>query len=96
MPKCAHPAVRNDNVPPKRGMDRRLVATTPRADTLDFGLWSCYTVIPCPRLRGGRRETEKVIAREDGVCVCLLLQDLLQSCSRGGRRRVEDIMMCDW
>ncbi len=25
------------------------------------------------------------------VCVCvLLLQDLLQSCSRGGRRRVED------
>ena len=26
------------------------------------------------------------------VCVCfLLLQDLLQSCSRGGRRRVEDM-----
>jgi hypothetical protein len=25
-----------------------------------------------------------------GVCV-LLLQDLLQSCSRGGRRRVEDM-----
>jgi hypothetical protein len=24
-------------------------------------------------------------------CVCLLLQDLLQSCSRGGRRRVEDM-----
>ena len=23
--------------------------------------------------------------------VCLLLQDLLQSCSRGGRRRVEDM-----
>ena len=22
------------------------------------------------------------------LCVCLLLQDLLQSCSRGGRRRV--------
>jgi hypothetical protein len=68
-PKCAHPAVRNDNVPPKRGMDRRLVATTPRADTLDFGLWSCYTVIPCPRLRGGRRETEKVIERRRRVCV---------------------------
>ena len=27
----------------------------------------------------------------DGVCVCLLLQDLLPSCSRGGRRRVEDM-----
>ena len=29
-----------------------------------------------------------------GVCVCvcvLLLQDLLQSCARGGRRRVEDM-----
>ena len=25
------------------------------------------------------------------MCVCLLLQDLLQSCSRGGRRRVEDM-----
>ena len=25
------------------------------------------------------------------LCVCLLLQDLLQSCSRGGRRRVEDM-----
>jgi hypothetical protein len=24
-------------------------------------------------------------------CVCLLLEDLLQSCSRGGRRRVEDM-----
>ena len=27
------------------------------------------------------------------MCVCLLLQDLLQSCGRGGRRIVED--MCD-
>ncbi len=25
--------------------------------------------------------------------VCLLLQDLLQSCSRGGRRRVEDMLL---
>ncbi len=25
------------------------------------------------------------------MCVCLLLQDLLQSCSRGGGRRVEDM-----
>jgi hypothetical protein len=38
----------------------------------------------------------KLFAREEGgeglQCVCfLLLQDLLQSCSRGGRRRVEDM-----
>ena len=25
------------------------------------------------------------------ACVCVLLQDLLQSCARGGRRRVEDM-----
>ncbi len=29
---------------------------------------------------------------DDSVFMCLLLQDLLQSCSRGGRRRVEDII----
>ena len=38
----------------------------------------------------------KLFAREEGgeglQCVCvLLLQDLVQSCSRGGRRRVEDM-----
>jgi hypothetical protein len=27
----------------------------------------------------------------DVMCVCLLLQDLLQSCARGGRRIVEDM-----
>jgi len=27
----------------------------------------------------------------ESVCICLLLQDLLQRCSRGGRRRVEDM-----
>jgi hypothetical protein len=26
-----------------------------------------------------------------GVCVCLLLQYLIQSCARGGRRIVEDM-----
>ena len=42
-------------------------------------------------------DTERLAERETLlhrlVCVCLLLQDLLQSCSRGGRRRVDD--MCD-
>jgi hypothetical protein len=31
------------------------------------------------------------LGENDAWCVCLLLQDLLQSCSRGGRRRVEDM-----
>ncbi len=32
------------------------------------------------------------VGRIIGICVCvLLLQDLLQSCARGGRRRVEDM-----
>ena len=39
----------------------------------------------CRRRLGARR------AESSELCVCLLLQDLLQSCSRGGRRRVEDM-----
>jgi hypothetical protein len=51
-----------------------------------------------PRSRGGPVEKEDAKTRSPygylpiakRVCV-LLLQDLLQSCSRGGRRRVEDM-----
>jgi len=35
--------------------------------------------------------TQTHMANTNTLCVCLLLQDLLQSCSRGGRRRVEDM-----
>jgi hypothetical protein len=35
----------------------------------------------------GRLRTEYFAS----ICVCLLLQDLLQSCARGGRRIVEDM-----
>ena len=36
--------------------------------------------------------SDKTLASETVMrCVCLLLQDLLQSCSRGGRRIVEDM-----
>ena len=49
-------------------------------------------------MKGGWREGEERVRRSELVntplffCVCvLLLQDLLQSCSRGGRRIVEDM-----
>ena len=49
----------------------------------DFAL---QAVVECRAL-----ETERVrLGSTSGVCV-LLLQDLLQSCARGGRRRVEDM-----
>ena len=41
----------------------------------------------CDR-KGKKKRRRRTI--EEGVCV-LLLQDLLQSCARGGRRRVEDM-----
>jgi hypothetical protein len=47
-------------------------------------LWSLFTV----KVIDYRFRCLQSI-RSPGVCV-LLLQDLLQSCSRGGRRRVED------
>jgi hypothetical protein len=44
-------------------------------------------VCKSPRTRSQSKSTNVV---REGVCV-LLLQDLLQSCARGGRRRVEDM-----
>ncbi len=44
---------------------------------LDFGLWSVYFAV--------------TYCRGEGYVCVLLLQDLLQSCARGGRRRVEDM-----
>ena len=37
-----------------------------------------------PLTRDRRFARREVTAGKAGVCVCLLLQDLLQSCSRGG------------
>jgi len=38
------------------------------------------------------RDPSRTVRPNPNVCVCvLLLQDLLQSCARGGRRRVEDM-----
>jgi hypothetical protein len=48
-----------------------------RRDTLDFG-------VGVSRLRGHPEGPE-------ALCVCLLLQYLIQSCARGGRRIVEDM-----
>jgi hypothetical protein len=65
------------NVPLRRGMDRQLVATTPRADTTGS--------VPS-RLRGGRQETKKVIAREDGYTYIAALRspDLRHTTKREG------------
>jgi hypothetical protein len=41
--------------------------------------------------RNGEGGEERRTTEEKGLCLCLLLQDLLQSCARGGRRIVEDM-----
>ena len=53
------------------------------------GPWVCsnYPNSVCEGC-GGEEEVETQTRQN---CVCLLLQDLLQSCARGGRRIVEDM-----
>ena len=79
MPKCVHAMKTNcrHNVPLRRGMDRQLVATTPRADTTGSrALSSAWR----------QARDEKVIAREDGYTYIAALRspDLRHTTKREG------------
>jgi hypothetical protein len=67
------------NVPLRRGMDRQLVATTQPRGPIQRDPASS-------RLRGGRRETEKEIVREDGYTYIAALRspDLRHTTKREG------------
>jgi hypothetical protein len=90
---------RNHGSLEKRGL--RPASRYPRlaARTLDEGTWFISPPPRCLRPRAAcyrvtlqhATEFENYPSKQLGTCVCLLLQDLLQSCARGGRRIVEDM-----